>query len=87
MRKHAHGILQNLAKIKIDVLQLHLAGFDLRKIQNVVDNAQKGLRGAAHRFRVSLLPIVQTGIEQQLDHAEDAIHGGAYFVADIGQEL
>ena len=30
---------------------------------------------------------VEVGVEQQLGHADDAVHGRADLVADVGEEL
>src|SRR6185369_15264116 len=42
-----HGLVQ----IKVDGLELELAGLDLREIQNVIDDGQEGLAGTVENLR------------------------------------
>ena len=68
-------------------VQLQLAGFDLGKIQNIVEQAQHGLGRTLGLADVIELALVEFGGVHQLQHAQNGIHGGADFVAHIGQEL
>lgn len=43
-------------------------------------------RGLDHQETLALLGI-KLGIQSQLRHAQDAVHGSTEFVADVGQEL
>ena len=65
-------------------MEFHLAGFDLGKVENIVDQHQQCLGGTGGNFHI--LPGIgfQFTAIQQLQHAQYAIHGGAQFVADGG---
>jgi hypothetical protein len=41
--QHAHGVGQRVSQIEADVAQVHLAGFDLGEVQDVVDDRQQGI--------------------------------------------
>ena len=62
-------------------------GFDLRKIQNVVDDRQEGIAAGADDLDVLALLARERGAQQQAGHADDAVHGGSDLVAHHGQEL
>ncbi len=68
------------------VLQLHLARFDLRKVEDVVDDGQQGVAAVADDLGELALFVVEKGVEQQAAHADDGVHRGADLVAHGGQE-
>ena len=73
---------------KSSVLQLQLAGLDLGEVEDVVDDAEQRLAARAHGSRrSSRCSAVRLGVQQQLGHADDAVHGRADLVAHVGQEL
>ncbi len=49
--------------------------------------ASRESRGVLRHRQVLALFGVQVGLEGQLRHAEDAVHGRADFVAHVGQEV
>ena len=66
--------------------QHKLAGLDLGEVQDVVDDAQQ-----VSGRRVNLVQSVgllgrYTFEAKEVGHAKDAVHGGADFVAHVGQE-
>ncbi len=67
-------------------LQLHFAGFNPGKVENVVDDMQQRLGRTHHQRQVIALIGTERGIEAQLGHANNAVHGGANFMAHIRQE-
>ncbi|MNE25629.1 hypothetical protein D3C80_1189630 [compost metagenome] len=69
-----------------DLLQIHLAGLDLREIENVVDDAEQVLRRAMHLFDVVALATIQLCTQRQMAHADDGVHRGTDLVAHIGEE-
>ena len=64
----------------------HGAGFDLREIEDVVDDVEQRLARLAHGVRVGALFGRHLRVEQETRHADDAVHGRADFVAHGGQE-
>ena len=69
-----------------EIFQLHVVGLNFRKIQQVVDDVQQGHAGAVDFLDVVPLLRREVGIQGQIGHAHDAVHGRADFVAHIGQE-
>src|SRR6185436_3826841 len=41
--ERGHGILQTFPQVEADWLQLHFPGFNLREIEDVVDDVEKGI--------------------------------------------
>ncbi len=67
--------------------EFELAGFDLGEIQNVVDHGQQRGGAVAHGLRIVELHGVERRFQQQLDHADDAVHRRANLVAHVGEEF
>ena len=66
--------------------ELHVARFDLGKIEHVVDDVEQFQRGLVHIAGVGALGGVEPGIEHQFAHADDAVHRRADLVAGHGQK-
>jgi hypothetical protein len=79
--------LDTFAQIEWLLLQVELAGLDLRKVQNVVDNREQCVAAVANRLDKLILLAGERRIEQQPGHADHAVHGRANLVAHIGQEF
>ena len=67
--------------------QLQMAGFDLREIENIVEEDQQRIGRVLDGFEILLLFRIHRRIEQDGGHADDAIHRGADFVAHVGQKF
>ncbi|AEK63410.1 hypothetical protein CFU_3586 [Collimonas fungivorans Ter331] len=81
-----HGFHQ-LAQVGAFRHQLQLAGFDLGDVEDVADQAQQGLGGIVGDLDRRPVPqAVLAALEHQLQHADDGVHRGPYFVAHGGQE-
>ena len=78
-QQHAH-IFHQGPEIEVDDLQLHFPGFDLREVQDLADEVQQMLAGAAHGVRVVPLLRRQVRIEQQPRHADHSVHRRADLV-------
>ena len=85
-REQVDGALQTLAQVKGGVFQLHLSGFDLGEVQDVVDDRQEGIPAGADDLHKLLLRLIERGVDQQPAHADNGIHGGADLMAHGGQE-
>ncbi|OIQ87435.1 hypothetical protein GALL_306860 [mine drainage metagenome] len=68
-------------------LDAHAPGFDLGKIENVVDDVQQGIGRFHDGMDLRALLSVEGRIEQQLGHAQHAVHRRADFVAHGGDEF
>ena len=86
-RRHGGQFTEQITELDIHRLQLKMAGFDLREIQDVVDDRQQMPAGAINALHVLPLFIAQGGRQQQFGHAEHAIHRGPDFVAHHRQKL
>jgi hypothetical protein len=85
--QRAQGGAQHGAQREIGRVQFQAAGVDLGEVQEVVDDPEEGVRRRLDRRQVLPLLGRQLGVQRQLGHAEDGVHGGADLVADVGQEL
>jgi len=83
----AHGVVQGVAEVEGDRVEVELAGLDLGEVEDVVDDRQQGLGRRDDRAEVFPLAGRQLGVEGQFGHADDAVHRGADLVAHVGQEL
>ena len=81
------GVLHHAPQVEGDPVHLHPARLDFGKVQDVVDDAQQRVGGALDDFGEFPLLALQGGFQQQARHADDAVHGGADFVAHGGQEF
>jgi len=71
----------------MDGIELHLPGFELGKIQDVVDDAKQVIPRVLQGAHVMLLACIEFGIVQQLGHAENTVHRRTDFMAHIGQKI
>ena len=62
-------------------------GFDLGKIENVVEDGQQGVGRRVGKVQILVLLFVQRCIQRQPQHAQHAIHGRADFMAHVGKKL
>ncbi len=77
---------KNLIEIEIADVQNQLAGLDLGKIQDVVDDTEQMLRGSADLAQLLALFGLQCGILQQVGQTNDRIHRRADLMAHIRQK-
>ncbi len=68
-------------------VELHPAGFDLREVQDVVDDRQQRLGRVADGDRVLLRLVGERRLQQQLRHPDDRVDRGADLVAHRREEL
>ena len=65
----------------------HLAGFNLREVEDVVDGHHQGFGTFLDDAGKLLLFGRKSGVEQEIGHADNAIHRGADFMAHIRQKV
>ena len=85
--EHFHRVTDDLVEIEGQRLELELAGLDLREIEDVVDYPEQALAGRPDRFGEPALRRGEMRIEQEIDHPQHAVHGGADLMAHVGEEL
>ena len=73
-------------KLKVCRVQRHLAGFDFRKIQNVVDHREQVHGGTRYLVQLTFLVVNGCVSAQQMGEPDDGVHRGADFVAHVGEE-
>ena len=81
------GLLDEVADLERLAHEVHLARFDLRVVEDVVDDLHHRAGCLAHRVDEASLALVERRACEQLGHAEHAIHRRADLVAHVGQEL
>ena len=73
-------------RLKLSILQCDLPRLDLGKVQDVVDEGQQSPPAVLSHVCEAPLLRRKVCVHKELKHAQDAIHGGADFVAHVGQE-
>ena len=68
-------------------LEAQLAGLDLREVENVVDDGEQRVGRALDGRGEAALARIELGIEQQLGHAEHAVHRRADLVRHAREEF
>src|SRR5713101_6946183 len=91
LRHEMQDVARHLADLDLVLVELDLAGFELRDVEDVADDAEQvlgagadvagiaGIAGAAER--------TQDLVGHDLGEADDGVQGRAQLVAHIGQEL
>ena len=82
-----HGVAQAVAQLEVDRLQFELAGLHLGEVEDVVEQSQQRVGRLQNDVEILALLVREGGLQGQLGHAHDAVHGGADFVAHVGQEI
>ena len=83
----AGDIVEHLLQFELGVLDRQLAFLDLRKIKNIVDDAEQMPAGDLDLPDIVALAGRQLGLQGQVGHPDDGIHRGADLVAHVGQEI
>jgi hypothetical protein len=85
--ERADGVGETLPKSEFRALDIEAARLDLGEIEDVVDDVDQSVGGAARCLDV--LPLIrrEVGVERELEHSEHAIHGCPDLVAHVREEL
>ncbi|MCH8111406.1 MAG: SLC13/DASS family transporter [Proteobacteria bacterium] len=88
---HTQHLFDGGADVEVFLEHVHLADFDFRDVEQVVDQIQQ-VRGAFVDVGRGLLVLLRSkwSVEFLLDHsgeADDGVQRGAKFVAHVGQKL
>ena len=76
-----------MAQITLDGVHLHLASFNLGDVQNVVDQCHQGFGTVHDRDDHFLFAGVEGAMGEGLRHTENAVQGGADFMAHGRQKF
>ena len=68
-------------------LDLHLARFDLGKIQYVINDAEQGRRRSFDNGQTLHLIMIQKCIHQQIGHADHSVHRRADLMTHVRDEF
>ena len=80
------GLVDRVAQPEVDRVELELSGFDLRDVEDLVDDRHHVLARAGDLLGVAALLVVQVGVEQQLVHPDHAVHRRPDLVAHVREE-
>ena len=80
-RQRAQTAAEQFAQAERRLLDFQTPGLDFRKIEDVVDDHQQRVGRETHHLQIIALLVVEAGVEQQVGHADDAVHRRAQFVA------
>ena len=80
-------VLNQIAQIERRLLQLDLAGLDLRDVEDTVDDLEQHLGRAAGRLEIVLLPRSGFGVAHEFQHAENTVHRRAQLMRHVGKKL
>ena len=86
-RQHDREIAQQFIQTKRRIVQFQLAGLDLGKVQNVVEDGQQGTCRPFRLVDVVALACIQPGALHELQQAQYGVHRRANFVAHVGDKF
>src|SRR5207253_699630 len=82
-----HRVVEHGAQVELADVELELARLDLGEVEDVVDDRQQVFGTATDRAEEVALLGAEGRLQEQVRHAEDAVHRRADLVAHVGQEL
>ena len=87
LREQVDDFLDHLADVEILRFETQFPGLDLREVEDVVDDGEQGVGRALDGRGEAALARIELRIEQQLGHAEHAIHRRTNFVRHAREEF
>jgi len=72
---------------EVDALDLEPAGFDLREVEQVLDDLEQEASRGADLVEVAALLAVERGLERERGHAQHGVERRADLVAHVREEL
>ena len=79
--------LDGFAEVEVRRFEGELAGLNLGEVEDVVDDVEQGVGTGENGLGELALLRGEVGVQEKFDHAHDAVHRGADFVAHGGEEL
>ena len=86
-RQHLDGVLDELNQVALGGVEPQAVRLELRQVEDVIDDAEQRVGGALDAFGEAPLRGVEARVEQQVGHAEHAVHGRAQLVAHARDEV
>ena len=86
-RDEVECLFDAAAHVERMAFEFEVAGFDLREVQNVVDEREERVAGRADDLRELALLGVEVRLQQQARHPDHPVERRADLVAHAGQEL
>jgi len=80
-------VIERVGQVKRGVIEGQPFRLDLGQIQDIVDEGQKAVRRILDHLHAFSLFFGEPGVEDQVGHADDGVHGCTNLMAHIGQEL
>ncbi len=74
-------------KSKSSSSKAQFAGFNFGKVQDVIDDSQKGIRAGLYSLGKVALLRLKLPVKQETGHTDDAVHGRPDFMAHVGQKF
>ena len=71
--------MQHIIQMKRDALHRHPARLNFGKIQHIVDDMQQPMGGIVHLFQIIPLLRGHFGVQTEVGHVQNGIHGGCEF--------
>ena len=87
MRQQGDHFIKRSAQQERNTLQDQLPGFQLGKVEHVIDDRQQIVGRTFDGGQVVALRSVEIGFQRQAGKADHPIERGAQFVGHIGQEF
>jgi hypothetical protein len=81
-----HHTVQDLPERERRGVEVEFAGLDLRKVEDVVDDAHEPVRRASDGGGELALLTVKVGVEEELVHPDHAVHRSPDLVTHVGEE-
>ena len=78
---------QASGELKFERAKFHHSRVHFGEVQNVIEQAEKRIGRSLYHFQIFALLRGDLGVENQVGHAENSIHRGAEFMADVSEEF
>src|ERR1700676_2953594 len=83
--QNLHGVVEAVTQGELDGFEVEFSGFDLGEIQNVVQQTKQRIGAVLDQRYVFALRRVEFGIESELGHSKNAVHGRPNLVTHVGE--
>ncbi|MPN13418.1 hypothetical protein SDC9_160739 [bioreactor metagenome] len=84
--RDVHDSLEHRIQIERNAFNRNLSGFDLGKIQNIVDRTEHIVRGLRELIQIESLRHGELGFPNQVGHAQNRAERRSYFVRHAREE-
>src|SRR5215472_3862452 len=79
--------LDHIRQVEFDAADFHTTGFDLREVEDVVDQIEQAVSGPAEDAHVFALLRAELRFPQEVGDTDDGVHRGPDLVAHAGEEF